>query len=117
MESALFSLSPEDSYLVVDVHIRGRDRRIADAYYFDNFGDEVEGVLPHALAHAGTVTHTFKLRKWLNGLCACPELWRVTHPQLSQPLGILEFTLAQALEAFYPDLRIDWTPFTGGSRS
>lgn len=109
--SALFGLSPADFYLVVDVHLRGRDRTVADRYYFDNFGDEVELVLPHALAYAGSAAQSTVLRRWMAELTSSPEFWRSEHPQLAETLGILEFTLAEILAALYPEQAIRWDRF------
>lgn len=109
--SALFGLSPADFYLVVDVQLRGRDRAVADRYYFDNFGDEVELVLPHALAYAGSAAQSAVLRRWMAELSSAPEYWRSTHPQLARTLGILEFTLAEILAALYPEQAVCWDRF------
>lgn len=106
--SALFGLSPEDFYLVVDVHLRARDRAVADRYYFDAFGDTVDLVLPQALAYAASAAHSTSLRRWMAELASAPEHWRSTHPQLAETLGILEFTMAEILEALYPDQAIRW---------
>lgn len=106
--SALFGLSPEDFYLVVDVHLRGRDRAVADRYYFDAFGDTIDLALPQALAYAASAAHSTSLRRWMAELALAPEHWRSTHPQLAETLGILEFTLAEILEALYPDQAIRW---------
>lgn len=111
--SVLFGLTPEDFYLVVDVHLRGRDRKFAEPYYFDNYGDELDLVLPHALDHAGRSALSPELKLWLAELKSVPSHWRDTHSQLIQTFGVLEFTLAQALGALYPDRRIKWDSFVG----
>lgn len=109
--SALFGLSPADFYLVVDVHLRKRDRAVADRYYFNNFGDEVELVLPHALAYAGSAAQSTDMQAWIADLASSPEYWRSTHPQLTETLGILEFTLAEILGALYPEQAVHWEHF------
>lgn len=109
--SALFGLSPEDFYLVVDVHLRSRDRRFSEPYYFDNYGDELDLVLPHALDQAGRAVQSPAVKHWLAELTAFPDFWRTTHPQLVQSFGVLDFTVAQVLRALLPDHRIHWDSF------
>ena len=90
----------------------GPEHRVeADALVPDGVGDEVELVLPHALAYAGSAAQSTDMQAWIADLASSPEYWRSTHPQLTETLGILEFTLAEILGALYPEQAVHWEHF------
>lgn len=108
LASALFRLPPEDFYLVVDVHLLGRDRRVADQYYSEYYDNDLDLVLPHAVADVADTMLSEEFNAWLNELIAFPQYWRQSHPQLFQNVGPLDFTVADLVKAMYPDMNIGW---------
>lgn len=106
--SSLFLLSPEEFYLVVDVQLRARDRRFAEPYYFDNFGNELEIALPEALNYAARLIYSKALKRLLKMLVKFPSEWRNIQPELLEKHGLIEFSLADLIRELYPEYGIRW---------